>query len=226
MFDKARLAAILESEGFSKKSVLRHEYQRFNRKDALRIQALMDRAFSKYPHEGGTLRGSAAERHMLAAAERMARSIKDWKKAARRGSAAENENLHSVAKVFFDRADALHAQEYASGPDPRRASGPDPRRVALEHGGKTAAYPWWDAEDEQVVLRGWTEVDHEWADEAPAYLRNGELIIMDIMGFDERIYLLLDHDIRSVRDAEKIVEKAMKAARGNTSRLSDDWEEQ
>ncbi len=66
----------------------------FNDKDAKRIEDLIRKA-------GGDL----AKEVQLAQA--MAKSITDADKAERRGLAAEDENFHSVAAVFFERAKAL-----------------------------------------------------------------------------------------------------------------------
>ena len=45
--------------------------------------------------------------HLLQLAQNMAKAITDGAKANRRGLAAEDDNYHQVAKVFFDRAVAL-----------------------------------------------------------------------------------------------------------------------
>lgn len=66
----------------------------FNDKDAKRIADLVKKAG-----------GSKAKEVQLA--EVMARTITDADKAERRGLAAEDENFHSVAAVFFGRAKAL-----------------------------------------------------------------------------------------------------------------------
>ena len=66
----------------------------FNDKDAKRIADLVKKAG-----------GSKAKEVQLA--EAMARTITDADKAERRGRAAEDENFHSVAAVFFARAKAL-----------------------------------------------------------------------------------------------------------------------
>jgi len=52
-------------------------------------------------------RADGNETKLLQMATRMAKSIKDGFKALRRGLAAEDENYHAIAKIFFDRAKAL-----------------------------------------------------------------------------------------------------------------------
>lgn len=84
---------------------------------------------------------------------------------------------------------------------------------------KRAAYPTYDAEEDEMLLRGWDEVYHDMSDEVPAYLKGGTLIIQDIMGFTPRVFEY-SNSVGSVREAEKIVARAMKDARGNVDRLS------
>ena len=54
-------------------------------------------------------RANGNEAKLLQMAQRMAKTIKDGFKALRRGLAAEDENYHEIAKIFFDRADELNA---------------------------------------------------------------------------------------------------------------------
>jgi hypothetical protein len=93
------------------KKAHKHPYQQYTNKDSLRIEDLVKkaaRAADKRHADSWSYENQEAFNEEAAKlAHRMARTIKDWKKAARRGSAAENENFHSFAKVFFDRADEL-----------------------------------------------------------------------------------------------------------------------
>lgn len=47
---------------------------------------------------------SKDDKHLLALAQNMANKITDYSKAIRRAKAAEDENYHEVAKIFYERA--------------------------------------------------------------------------------------------------------------------------
>ena len=143
MFDKSKLAAILEDEGLIKTARYEFPFQNFARKDQTRIESLISKSmkglniYDRSPGGGKEM----FERKIVAAAERMAKSIKDWKKAARRGAAARvslalvgsgQVIIDEVAKVFFERADELYDNrtakiaggtdfwEWGAGSDPRK----------------------------------------------------------------------------------------------------------
>lgn len=105
-----------------KKQAHKHPYQMFSRKDTQRINSMYDKAEKKVPRNLYSQRDKDGilGHHMLQMAQRMAKSIGDWKKAARRGSAAEDQNFHDVAKIFFDRADELWVQ--AGSPTAKKAT--------------------------------------------------------------------------------------------------------
>jgi len=68
--------------------------EKFDSKDEQRIRDIMDKA-----------NGNVEKAKQLAQA--MANKIEDPIKAHSRGEAAENDNYHDIAKIFFDRAEAL-----------------------------------------------------------------------------------------------------------------------
>ena len=56
---------------------------------------------------GDMVKRSKDDEHLLRLAKTMANSIRSYDKAYNRGKAAEDQNEHDVAKVFFDRAKSL-----------------------------------------------------------------------------------------------------------------------
>jgi hypothetical protein len=58
--------------------------------------------------EGIYTRSNGDKDKMMAMARQMAKSIDGWRKAMQRGRAAENENYHDLADVFFARAKELY----------------------------------------------------------------------------------------------------------------------
>ena len=89
---------------------------------------------------------------------------------------------------------------------------------------KTAAYPTYDIEGDEMLLRGWDEVGG--SEETPAYLKGGVLIIQDIMGFEPRVFEYSER-VRNSREAAKIVDQALKDAGWEVDSLDDSlWEEQ
>ena len=74
----------------------------FTRKDTKRIMDMGEKAWAKYPGDHRSIRS-----YTLNLAKRMAQSIKHADKAYRRARAAENENYHSEADIFFKRAEEL-----------------------------------------------------------------------------------------------------------------------
>lgn len=72
------------------------------RKDEKRISDMADKADDKVEKKDADF-----EEEILKLAQRMADSIGSSDKAYRRGRAAEEENFHEVAAVFFERAEDL-----------------------------------------------------------------------------------------------------------------------
>jgi cell division septum initiation protein DivIVA len=71
-----------------------NEYSSFDHsKDEIRINSMVDKAKD--------------EDHLLRLAQTMANRIKKAEKAYHRAEAAEDQNYHAVAKIFYDRAEEL-----------------------------------------------------------------------------------------------------------------------
>jgi len=73
------------------------------KKDVRRIEDIVEKG-----QKAADKRGSNPDEEMIKLAVTQANRIKDYDKAHNRGLAAESENLHDVAKVFFDRAKELN----------------------------------------------------------------------------------------------------------------------
>lgn len=71
----------------------------FDKKDEKRINDMVQKAKD--------------DNHLLRLANQMANSIKDHDKAMRRGRAAEDQNFHDVAAIFFNRAQKLKRSKFA-----------------------------------------------------------------------------------------------------------------
>ena len=126
-----KLASILEDEGLVKR--WRHwnrgwtwyefPFKNWTRKDYSRIDSMITEALNASWRESGPRNrdedpdrfqarwGKIFDKKIVEAAKKMAKSIKDWEKAARSGAAAEDRDFHEVAKVFFDRASDLYAHK-------------------------------------------------------------------------------------------------------------------
>lgn len=74
----------------------------FDAKDARRIENMAVKAHKQYPDSD-----DRADEKMQALAHQMAKAIQKADKAVRRANAAENENYHAVASIFFARYNAL-----------------------------------------------------------------------------------------------------------------------
>ena len=100
----------LATELLKTASLLIKGYESFEPKDKKRIDDIVTKAYKwaeKNAPAETSKQNEAANKKMVALATQMANSITDADKAMRRGNAAEDENYHDLAAIFFDRAKEL-----------------------------------------------------------------------------------------------------------------------
>ena len=89
----------------------------------------------------------------------------------------------------------------------------------------SSPYPEWNEHTDDWDYRGWTEVEHDMSMEAPAWLKRGTLVIIDTTRFTPQVWEYHER-VSNVRQAEKIVEQALKAASYDVESLDEDeWEQ-
>jgi len=76
------------------------------KKDSRRIEDIVEKGYKI-----SDKKGTNPDEEMIKLATTQANRIKDYDKAYNRGLAAESDNWHDVAKVFFDRAKELKINE-------------------------------------------------------------------------------------------------------------------